>query len=339
MSNDTPTPTAGSTIQNNSQILWLAPDKPENLSIGRARISQGLRDRGYTVNYEPRRLEHVKTQLTADYDVLIGTTSLAGILGMGTGLNGKTFIVDHVDPIRQMYRTAGSTKARLVETLQDVAFRLADGILYVYDEESERVYQSDAHVSQTTLGVDYDRFQNPSGESRDYIAKRLADYDVSGRFAVYLGGLEEIYNIPELLQSAKQDGYQLVIAGQGKYEKECWQASARHENIHYIGSIPHEHVPALLEKASAGISLVDDPHTVKVLEYGAAELPTVHIEGRAEGILPDAGLEWTALDPSEIGASVRVGYNYGDPSGLEEYAKNRRWSDVVDQYQRVIEAV
>ena len=339
MSKDTPTPTPSSTIQNNSQILWLAPDKPDNLSIGRARIAQGLRDRGYTVTYEPRRLAHVKTQLTADYDVLIGTTSLAGILGMETGLNGRTFIVDHVDPIRQMYRTAGNTKARLVETLQDVAFRLADGILYVYDEESERVYQSDAHVEQTTLGVDYERFQTPTGESRDYIAKRLADYDVSGRFAVYLGGLEAIYNIPELLDSAKQDGYQLVIAGQGKYETECWKASARYDNIHYIGSIAHEHVPALLEKASVGISLVDDPHTVKVLEYGAAELPTVHIEGRAEGVLPDEGIEWTALDPAEIGTSVRVAYNYGDPSGLEEYAKNRRWSDVVDQYQRVIESV
>jgi len=338
MSKDKPTPVAGSTVQDNSRILWLAPDKPENLSIGRARIAQGLRDSGYTVNYEPRRLAHVKTQLTDDYDVLIGTTSLAGILGMETGLNGKTFIVDHVDPIRQMYRTVGRTKARLVETLQDVAFRLADGILYVYDEESKRVYQSDALVSQTTLGVDYDRFQNPTGESRDYIAKRLADYDVSGRFAVYLGGLQEIYNIPELLESAKRDGYQLVIAGQGAYEKDCWKASARYENIHYIGSIPHEHVPALLEKASAGISLVDDPHTVKVLEYGAAGLPTVHIEGQAEGVLPDEGVEWTELDPSEIGTAVRVAYNYGDPSGLKEYAKNRRWSDVVDQYQRVVES-
>jgi len=339
MSKDKPTPVAGSTVQDNSRILWLAPDKPENLSIGRARIAQGLRDSGYTVNYEPRRLAHVKTQLTDDYDVLIGTTSLAGILGMQTGLNGKPFVVDHVDPIRQMYRTAGRTKARLVESLQDVAFRLADGILYVYDEEAQRVYGSDALVSQTTLGVDYDRFQNPTGESRDYIAKRLADYDVSGRFAVYLGGLQEIYNIPELLESAKRDGYQLVIAGQGAYEKDCWKASARYENIHYIGSIPHEHVPALLQKASAGISLVDDPHTVKVLEYGAAGLPTVHIEGRAEGVLPDKGVEWTALDPAEIGASVRVAYNYGDPSGLEEYAENRRWSDVVDQYQRVIESV
>jgi glycosyltransferase involved in cell wall biosynthesis len=339
MSKEKPTPTPSSTIEPKSRILWLAPDKPENLSIGRARIANGLRQKGYAVNYQPRRLAHVKTQLTADYDVLIGTTSLAGILGMETGVNGKTFIVDHIDPISQMRRTAGRTKAKLVETLQDVAFRLADGIMYVYDEEAQRVYQSDAHVSQTTLGVDYDRFQNPTVESTDYIAQRLATYDITGRFAVYLGGLEDIYNIPELLNSAKRNGYQLVIAGQGKYEKACWKASARHENIHYVGSIPHEHVPALLEKASVGISLVNDPHTVKVLEYGAAGLPTVHVNGRAEGILPDAGIQWTGLDPSEIGKSVRLAYNYGSTDGLEEYAKNRRWSDVVDQYQRVIEQV
>jgi len=319
-----------------AEILWLTPDKPANLSIGRNRIAKGLKDKGYTVSCEPRRLAHAKTQLTSEYDVLLGTTSLAGIMGMASVVRRKAFVVDHVDPIRQMYQTAGDNRARIVETLQNLAFGLADGIVYVYDEEAERVRNNGATVRQTTLGVDYERFQSPSPDAVAYIKDALSQAGVSGRFAVYIGGLEEIYNIPELLEAAKVGGFELVIAGQGKYEKEVWKATARYQNIHYLGSIPHETMPALLDQASAGISLVDDPHTVKVLEYAAAGLPVVHIEGRAESALPD-DVHWVSLEPAEIAHSVENAI-YA-PGTLDEFAANRRWRDVVADYDEMIQQV
>jgi len=320
-----------------TEILWLTPDKPENLSIGRRRIADGLKDKGYTITCEPRRLEHAKTQLTSSYDVLLGTTSLAGIMGMESVIRDKAFVVDHVDPISQLYRTADYKTARLVETLQDIAFRLADGILYVYDEEVDRLTGTSATVQQTTLGVDYERFQNPTSESVEYVTDALSQAGVNNQFATYIGGLEEIYNIPDLLQSAVIGGYDLVIAGQGKYETECWKATAQYENIHYLGSLPHEHIPALLHHAGAGISLVDDPHTVKVLEYAAGGLPVVHLQGRAENVLPTGDVEWVRSDPYDIARGVKAAM--AEQGTLQNYAKDRRWSDVVDEYDEMIQAV
>jgi glycosyltransferase involved in cell wall biosynthesis len=320
-----------------AEILWLTPDKPENLSIGRRRIAEGLENKGYTITCEPRRLEHAKTQLTSSYDVLLGTTSLAGIMGMESVIRDKAFVVDHVDPISQMYRTADYKTARLVETLQDIAFRLADGILYVYDEEQDRLTGTSATVQQTTLGVDYERFQNPTTESIQYVTDALSQSGVTGEFATYIGGLEEIYNIPDLLESAVIGEYELVIAGQGKYETECWKATAKYENIHYLGSMPHEHIPALLHHAGAGVCLVDDPHTVKVLEYGAAGLPVVQLRGRAENTLPNGAVEWVSSDPYDIARGVKAAMN--EQGHLQTYAKDRRWSDVVDEYDEMIQNV
>jgi hypothetical protein len=321
------------------QVEWLVPAKPDDISTGRQRIAAHLRDRGYSVHQTADRQQALRNVIQEHPDVFMSTTSAGGLIAPATKLNGTSMVVDYVDPILQLYHSGSYPMARLAQSLQHAAFRLADGIAYVYDEERLRVERYDTQHRQTSLGVDYERFADPDPESVTRMRDRLSQLGVADPFAVYLGGLEDIYQIPEMLAGAVETKVPLVVAGCGEYEGLVREYADRHEHIHMLGTIPHASVPGLLAHAACGVSLVDDPHTVKALEYAAAGLPIVHIEGRAEATLPDSGVIWTDTAATDVGTALLVGiHDEIDTTELDTYAREHDYQRVVDDYEALIQS-
>jgi len=323
----------------NKSVLWLTPDKPESISVGRERIAEHLEQTGLNVVLRGMTGRTVIKSLWDGnaYDVIIGTTRLGAIAGLLVSrVHGVPLIVDHIDPIRQLRATEPDAVVRIIRRLENLAFRLAAHVLYVYPEEESRIVGRATAVSKTDLGVEYDRFADPDSD----VVKRARDQlgTISDELAVYVGGLEPMYEIEALLEAAKEfDEWTLLVIGAGSLEPTVKRAAAESESVRFLGQVPHRDVPGYLHHANVGISLVDDPHTLKLLEYGAAGLNIIQRAGRAESRF--GGLvEYCSANPVEIRAAVERAGASNTEQALQQYVRRFDWSTTADDYQRAIES-
>lgn len=323
------------------RVLWFVPDKPDRISVGRRRIAERLKADGYRVTQCGTTVGTVWSAVAhrGQYDAVIGTTRAGAIAGaLLAVLGGPPLVIDHVDPIGQFETTHPWWLAVPVRWLERVAFAIADHVLYVYAEERERVRRSAGSVSTTDLPIMYDRFADPSPKRVADARERLSTLDAD-RILIYVGGLEPIYHISELLNAMSVlSGWTLVVLGTGSLESEVQRAATERSNIVYLGTVPHEEVPGYLHAADVGVCLVDDPHTLKVLEYGAAGLPVVHLAGRAEQRL-EGLVTFTDPTPEGIARAVR---STADSTGTEELRAFARQFDVgavATDYASAIETV
>src|SRR5699024_5959214 len=162
--------------------------------------------------------------------------------------------------------THGRPLSLAVRAAENLAFRLADHTLYVYDEERERVSRYAREMTKTDLGVSYERFANPDPDivaaARDRF--REAGIGENERLAIYVGGLEPIYHVEELLAAMDRlDDWTLVVLGTGSLASAVKRVAGDRENIVFLGTVSHESIPGYLHVADVGVSLVDDPHTLK----------------------------------------------------------------------------
>lgn len=319
-------------------VLWLTPDKPANISVGRNRIAERLGADGIEVTVRGTIPSTVRAALRErdTYDVIVGTTRSGAIAGAFLSiLTGTPLIVDHVDPIRQLEETHSLWLALVVRWLENIAFWRSERVLFVYEEEEARVNRFANSAFPTELGVDYDRVANPSRETVEAARARLEEYDLNENVAIYIGGLEPIYHVEPLLDSVEHlDDWTLVVLGAGTLEDEVERAAASNDAIVFPGSVPHEEMPGFLDLADVGICLVDDPRTLKVLEYGAAGLPTVHLRGRSQGRFGGL-LEYCDADPESIARAVQRARDR-DGEALGEFVRAYNWGDIGSQYRRAI---
>jgi glycosyltransferase involved in cell wall biosynthesis len=323
------------------EVLWLTPDKPADISVGRRRLSAHLDRRGFDVTLRGTTLRNLRPFVRdADaFDAILATTRAGAIAGSALTLPGGTpLVVDHVDPIRQFTANASWPAGVAVRWLEHRAFALADHVLYVYPEEESRVRRYASSCSRTHLGVEYDRFVDPSPRAIDRATATLDAEGVDGRVAVYVGGLEPIYHVRELLSAVGLlDGLTLLVLGDGSLSGHVDGVAAERPDVVYPGTVPHDHVPGYLWAADVGVSLVDDPYTLKVLEYGAAGLPVVQLAGRAEGRFGDL-LEYCDASAESIASACRraVGRETGD---LQSFASAFDWAEIADDYADALQIV
>jgi glycosyltransferase involved in cell wall biosynthesis len=319
------------------RVLWLIPDKSEHISVGRQRIAERLEQRGYDVTLRGTTVETVHTALweRERYDVIIGTTRAGGIAGAFLALiAGQPFVVDHVDPIRQFETTHPCWLSVPVRWLEGIVFSVADHVLYVYAEEQSRICRFADSVTKTDLGVAYDRFAEPSTEIINAARSRLSAFDLNEHVLTYVGGLEPIYHISALLDAMRLlDDWTLVVLGTGSLEAAVQRAADEQPNVEYLGTVPHEEVPGYLHAVDVGVCLVDDPHTLKVLEYGAAGLPVVQLAGRAARL--EGLVEFCEATPSDIARAVRTAE--GGNGDLRAFAEQFDFDAIADDYVRAIE--
>ncbi len=319
-------------------VLWLTPDKPDDISVGRSRIAERLESAGIEVTVRGTTPGTVLDALRNgdSHDTIVGTTRSGAIAAtLVSTVTDTPLIVDHVDPIRQLAETNSTWLATLVRWFEDVAFWRADRVLFVYEEEAPRVRRF-ADVSRSTdLGVDFDRIADPSRKVRDLAHSRLAAENLEENVAIYVGGLEPIYHVETMLDAADYlDGWSLVVLGTGSLEPDVQRAAMDSDGVVFLGSVPHEEVPGYLHAADVGVCLVDDPRTLKVLEYGAASLPTVHLDGRSRSRFGDL-VEYCEDDPESVARAIQRAQDR-DGEALQEFARRFDWDAIGSQYRQAV---
>jgi len=328
--------------QEKPRIRWFTPDKPENISVGRQRIACYLRKAGLSIDVTGTTIKTIHEALCErnKYDVILGTTRAGAIAGTALGqITGKPVIVDHIDPIRQFQETHPRPLAVPIRLAENVSFKLADIVFYVYEEECARISRYADQVVKTDLGVDYKRFAEPDPEVVDRADKHLDNLSIREKVAIYVGGLEPIYHIPEMLDAIKKlSEWSLIIIGDGSLQEVVIEATKEQENIYYIGSVPHMEIPGYLQTADIGLSLVDDPHTLKVLEYGAAGLSVVQAEGQAKEKYGDL-VEYCDPTEEEIRDAIERANDRENDHGLKEFAADFDWAEIAKDYYRAIDSV
>ena len=325
------------------RVLWLTPDKPASVSVGRRRIAEHLRGNDIDVTLRgttPRTLlESVRER--SEYDIVVGTTRAGAFGGVALKLLGTPFVVDHVDPIRQFADTHSRALSVVVRLAENAAFALADHTCYVYDEERTRVRRYARAATGTDLGVAYNRFADPDPgvveRARDHLA--AAGTAADDRVAIYVGGLEPLYRIDDLLAAMERlNGWTLVVLGTGSLEGVVEHAAREHGNVVFPGTVDHDAVPGYLHAADVGISLVDDPHTLKMLEYAAAGLGVVQARGRAEGRFGEY-VTFCEPAPAAIAQAVQRASERGSREGFREFVRGFDYERVAATYAAVLDDV
>jgi len=323
------------------RLLWLTPDKPEDISVGRRRIADHIKAAGHEVTL---RGTTPRTALSAlrearSHDVVVGTTRAGAFAGaVAATATGTPFVVDHVDPIRQFEETAASPIATAVRQLENIAFRFADHVLYVYPEEESRVARYATVHTKTDLGVEYDRFADPDPAVVERAGERLESLPLRENVVTYVGGLEPIYHVKELVDSISHlDEWSLVVAGAGSLTDYVCEAARLQDGVEFLGTVPHEDVPGYLHHADVGVSLVDDPYTLKVLEYGSAGIPVVQVAGRAENRFGEM-VVYTDLDPRNVADAIRRA-DRRDGTELQSFVGRFDWANIAKTYLRIATTV
>jgi glycosyltransferase involved in cell wall biosynthesis len=321
-----------------TDVIWFTPDKPTNISVGRSRIADHLQNMGYGVNVRGTTLATVTQTLRerGEYDVVIGTTRAGAIAGaVASKFHGIPLVVDHVDPISQFLETSPRLMGLGVRLAENLAFWCSEATLYVYEEERPRIERYASQPVVTDLGVDFHRFAEPDQSVLD-AGFELLPPDLERPIAVYIGGLEQIYHLEELLAAAHQlKSGSVLLAGDGSLRKEVERVAATNDAIHFLGTIPHTTVPGVLAFSDVGVSLVDDPHTLKVLEYGAAGLPVVQLDGRARSRYGDR-VTYATAEPSDIAASITIA-SERDGTELQAFVERFDWKTISERYATVID--
>jgi len=327
----------------NPQIRWFTPDKPDNISVGRERIAFHLRrNEGFDVDVVGTTPGTVRaaTRERNRYDVIIGTTRAGAIAGTLIGqVTGKPVIVDHVDPIRQFRENNPLSLSIPVRIAENITFALAECVLYVYEEEHKRVSRYARQQMKTELGVDYCRFADPDPELIDSVRDQLAEHEFRENIAIYVGGLEPIYQIEQLLTAMSNlPDWSLIVLGEGSLRGVVEKADTEQENVHYLGLAPHETIPGYLHVADVGISLVDDPHTLKILEYGAAGLSVVQSSGLAEERFREK-VEYADGDPDSIAAAIERAGEHENVEQLQSFISEFDWKQIAGDYAEALKSV
>lgn len=321
------------------KILWLRPDKPENISVSPHRLAAELRDRGHEVTVQNASLFDWWSVLHTPADVVVGITRLGAVLGAWRSLVvGTPLVVDHIDPIEQFRRNHGRLSTTVVAGMEAASFRIADHVVVIYERERPRVERHSSAVTKSSLGVDFERFDDPGPAVCDR-ARTMVEgrFDSGRKTLLYVGGLEPAYNIQTLVDAmAYLPEWDLLVLGDGSQREVVEEAAAA--NVYYLGTVPHEAVPGYMHASDVGISLVDDSHTLKVLEYGAAGLPAVSLDGEPRDRFGDA-LTYCTLDPEDVARAVTDADRMGPNDALREIAWRHRWDVIADEYEAVLESV
>jgi glycosyltransferase involved in cell wall biosynthesis len=315
-------------------ILWLAQNRPDNISIGRQILADYLRQRGYNVTITSTTPKAVATATTRlhNYDLIIGTTRAGAIAGMVLKqLGNLPLVVDNIDPMRQ-FEEQSPLLAPPVRVFENRALRIADHVLYVYPEEEDRIKSHASSYSHTDFGVEYDMFANPDPASIQRASSRFEALDLNENVAIYVGGLDPIYHIEEMVESMKYlDDWNLVIIGTGTLTEFTRDSAERMGNVEFLGTVPHEDVPGYLHLADVGLCLVDDARTLKVLEYMAAGLPVVQLDGEARERFGNV-VEFSSTESDEIAASIRRSQELANEDELREFTKEFSWASIAEDY-------
>jgi glycosyltransferase involved in cell wall biosynthesis len=325
------------------RVLWLTQNRPDDISVGRRLIAEKLRADGIDVTQRRTTLRSVLRSLVdaRRHDVVVGTTRAGAIAGMVLSLlAGVPLVVDHLDRFSLFSRKVPWLVWRTVYALENLSLRRAAHVLYVYEDDRPRIERYARAHSSTDFGVNYEEFAEPAPEATQRAAERLAEFDLRENVLIYVGGLEDIYHIEDPLSAVDHlEDWTLLVLGAGSKTDLVREAAASRDDVVFVGTVPHEDVPGYVHAADVGIALVDDARTLKVLEYMAAELPAVHLDGEARERFGDV-LFYCDADPEDVARAVReAAAATPDAERYRSIARENSWRRIADDYRDAVRTV
>lgn len=330
------------------RIIWVRPRKEKNISIDRGRIAEKLEERGKLEgrgNYEVVVKTGIdfgllKLLLFGRYDCLVGTTRIGAVAGLLAKMRAKKVFIDHVDPIEQFRVTDGRFKARVVEGVENLAFRFSDAVFITNEEDKLRVSKRAKKMIVSRLGIDYKSFANTSKNAIEKAESLLKSKDINIRdkIVTYTGGFEDIYHLDKLVLAMKLlKDWLLLLAGSGSAEDKLREIVQKEglKNVHFLGSLNHNFIPGILLFSNVCVTLCETPRQQKILEYAASRTPIVAPK-KVKKMFPR--VQATDLEPGEVASNIKKAVKVPDSWLAEFQAETQKYDyeKVADLYEFVI---
>lgn len=330
------------------RILWLQPSTGEHVSNRRQLIASHLEQHGYSVTIRDIDLRStftgVRELLFGSYDVVIANVRYPLYLSYPiAALRRRPFIADVSDPISQIAHLPRPL-FKLLSTYEWWILKRADAAVFAESRSYSEAIESGVNATLAKNAVDYELFANPTAEVIEHARDELhaAGVDFDAPIVIYPGRLSETYHMTEMLDAAKlTTEWEFVFLGERGNQEAVEQAAERTENVHYLGSSDHEFMPGFFHFASAGLCLVDEERPLKLLEFGAAGIPVLGIEGNLEKEFSDGELWFIEPTPANIVQGLDQIQEDGDEAtsrsnSLKAVAEQEQWKSVAEQYLSVI---
>jgi glycosyltransferase involved in cell wall biosynthesis len=288
----------------------------------------------------------IKTALTGEYDLILGNVRIGLYLGYPLArLRRVPFFGDVSDPLSDI----DHFPTPLYELLSRYEWWILDHSEQCFFVESHSYKQANERGLNPILvrnAVDYPAFSDPS-ESSVSRAREILEtngVDTTSPIAIYLGSMIPEYNIEELIRAAElTPEWEFVFLGEERGVPVSNRV-ADCENVHYLGTFNYDLVPGFLSHAACGLCLADKEQPLKIMEYGAAGLPTIGYDGKLRQNFSEEELLFVDADPKEISETLlslseKPGDTAAYGAALQERAKNHSWKAVAETYYEELQKV
>ncbi len=192
-------------------------------------------------------------------------------------------------------------------------------------------------------GVQFGHFSSPVPEAAELVG-------LDHPRLIYVGAIDARLDVAALDDLARaRPGWSLVIVGAGPSDLSCLR---RRPNVHVLGTVPYDRLPALLQHADLGLlPLSDHPGNdgrspMKLYEYLAAGLPVVcrNTMGMADVRTPGVARYSSANEM--VAVTERLLGTRPDRPSLQAVASTHDWgvaseslvAEVVDRRRRRVHA-
>lgn len=329
------------------KVLWLRPSVGDNVSVRRERIAEHLREIGVEVEIEDASgvdgFGAVREALTGSYDVLIGNVRVGLYLSYLLSIVlRKPFIGDVSDPTEDVDHLP-SPVYRFICALEWRALSKADACFFVESMSYERAIDRGLNPVLVRNSVDFEMFSSPSEDSVERSRRVLetSDVDMGKPIAIYIGSMVPHYHISEIAEAADSTpDWEFVFVG-GERGAEVEEAVSGRDNAYYLGAHDYDLMPGFLFHASAALCLTDKEQPLKVMEYGAAGLPTVALDGKLRDMFSEDEFVFVDAEPREISEALKLIESNPESAeeiaeNLQERARDQSWRAIAEEYYEAI---
>jgi glycosyltransferase involved in cell wall biosynthesis len=272
----------------------------------------------------PNVIETVKNAGFADVDVLFMSSIYQPFWLSAIKYKVSAYrLADNTSGFTGYGHSARSVEKRIIDQV-DVVFTASKGL---QEYASMNGAQAIKHLGN---GIDLDKFSKPN------ICPEAGLPELTGPVAVYVGAFSYWFDHLTVLQLAKQRP-DLTILLIGPMESAVPEYE-KHPNIHLIGAVPAEQIPAYLSLANIGIipfnvnkypKLLNDVNPLKLYEYMAAGLPVVSFRWNELELLSSPARLVNSRD--EFVSAVSVILEQGSSGEQERYfASQHDWNHTLE---------
>lgn len=327
------------------KVLWLRPTVGTHTSTRRERIKEGMASKDVNVDIIDSSgsdaFSAVKTALTGNYDLIVGTVRMGVYLGYPLAkLLSIPFVAEITEPIERYEENFSPITYRLLKWYEWNILERADARFFVESNVLQKAENRGLEGHLTRNSVWFEKFADPDSQFIDKARASLQDLEVDfdAPIAIYIGRLSKRQHIPQILEAAQSSpSWEFIFLGEKGQVESVKNHSEKYENIHYAGVVPHEEIPGYLHFADVGFSLSPGERPLKFLEYAAAGLTVLGKPGRRENLFTKEQVHF--IDPSSdtIIETLKTLHKHPEKipatgPALQNYAKNHTWDEIADEY-------